>query len=269
MKGMMEDFLKTSGVSAVSLLSYRRDLERLFSHFENAPEKADEKALSDYFTQLGDVLSPTSLTRHISVVRSFYKYLLERSLVKTNPVSGLHATSFCQKKGESLTKEEFDRLISCPVPGFRGMRDRAMLMLLCDVGLRVSELVELNREDFTDGVICCGLGKRRRCLPLSRGVSRALGTYCCVAELYPVSEDKRPLFITAKGTRLTRQGFWKNLKDRAIYSGVDKPLSPQTLRTSLALHLMEEGRDREEIRMLLGNADTASLRGYEFRKRDF
>jgi integrase/recombinase XerD len=107
--------------------------------------------------------------------------------------------------------------------------------------------------------------KRQRKILLSPSLVRTLSAYLAVAEIYPTEEEK-PLFITAKGSRLTRQGFWKNLKDRAIYSGIDKPLSPQTLRNSLALHLIEAGKDREEITKLLGNADRSSLRGYENRK---
>ena len=263
MKRMMEDFLAGTGACEVSLLSYRRDLEKLFSHYENAPEKADAKSLEAYFTKLGETISPTSLTRNVSVVRSFYKYLMEKGIVDTDPLKDLRAASFCRKKEKPLTKEEFDRLLSYPAPGFRGMRDRAMLQLLCETGLRVSELVSLDRADFQENAVFCGTGKRRRKISLSPSLLRHLSSYLAVAEIYPLKGEETPLFITAKGTRLTRQGFWKNLKDRAIYSGIDKPLSPQTLRNSLALHLIEEGKDREEITKLLGNADVSSLRGYE------
>ncbi len=266
MKRMMEEFLERSGVCEVSLLSYRRDLEKLFLYFENRPEKADKESLESYFSQLGQKFSPTSLTRHVSVVRSFYQYLFEKGAIGENFAKDLRAASFCQKKERGLTEEELERLLSFPAPGFRGMRDRAMLQLLCETGLRVSEIVSLNREDFGENEILCGSGKRRRSISLSPALSRTLSTYLAVAEIYPVTGEEKPLFITAKGSRLTRQGFWKNLKDRAIYSGIDKPLSPQTLRNFLALHLIESGKDREEITKLLGNADVSSLRGYENRK---
>ncbi len=266
MKRMMEDFLERSGACEVSRMSYRRDLEKLFSYFENAPEKANAKSLEIYFTHLGERFSPTSLTRHVSVVRSFYRYLLEKGVIEEDPVRDLRAASFCQKKEKSLTDEEFERLLSYPAPGFRGMRDRAMLQLLCETGLRVSELVSLDQKDFQENAILCGTGKRRRKILLSPSLFRTLSSYLAVAQIYLAAEEEKPLFITAKGSRLTRQGFWKNLKDRAIYSGIDKPLSPQTLRNSLALRLIREGRDREEITRLLGNADVSSLRGYENRK---
>lgn len=266
MERMMEEFLERSGACKVSLLSYRRDLEKLYSYFENEPEKAETKDLETYFTQLGQKFSSTSLTRHVSVVRSFYKYLLEKGVIEKDPMENLRAAAFCQKKEICLTREEFERLLSYPAPGFRGMRDRAMLQLLCETGLRVSELVSLDQTDLAENAVFCGTGKRRRKISLSPTLLRTLSSYAAVAEIYPSREGEKPLFITAKGTRLTRQGFWKNLKDRAIYSGIDKPLSPQTLRNSLALHLIEEGKDREEITKLLGNADVSSLRGYENRK---
>ena len=85
-----------------------------------------------------------------------------------------------------------------------------------------------------------------------------------ISALYlPDEREDRPLFVTAKGSRLTRQGFWKNLKDRAIYCGIDKPISPHALRRHFAVNLLSGGADKEEVRQKLGNQDTASLRGYE------
>lgn len=261
-RDLVEAFLQKTEISAVSLLSYRRDLEKLMSHFSDHPETAKQQDLIAYFSDCGKILSSSSLSRQVSVVRSFYAFLKEAGIRSENPMDGIRASCFIKKQGETLDREEFARLISCPIPGFRGIRDRAMLILLCETGLRVTELVNLDCEDLREKVLFCGHGRRRRSLPLSASAFDALSKYLAVRSLYEVHESE-PLFLTVRGMRMTRQGFWKNLKDRAIYSGIDKPISPHTLRRSLALHWMEEGRAREEISGLLGNADPASLRSYK------
>lgn len=176
----------------------------------------------------------------------------------------IRAKDFSRKERSHLTEEECERLISYPLPGFRGIRDRVMLSLLSETGLRVSELTGLDRGDVNGNTLSCGEAHHRRVLTLSPSLSRKIEEYMTVSALY-LSEctDSSPLFITAKGSRLTRQGFWKNLKDRAIYCGIDKPISPHALRRFFAVKMLSEGKDREEVRQKLGNADSASLRGYE------
>ncbi len=263
-----EAFLQNTGISENSLLSYRRDLEKLYAHFSRHPERAGREELTDYFSRQGEKLSSSSLSRQFSVVRSFYAFLLERGAVSENPMDGLRAADFVKKESEILDRDEFERLISCPIPGFRGIRDRAMLMLLCETGLRVTELMKLDCDDFRGETILCGEGRRRRTIPVSASLRDAMAKYLTVRKLYQTQEKEgNPLFVTVRGVRMTRQGFWKNLKDRAVYSGIDKQISPHTLRRSLARHWMEDGREREEISELLGNADPASLRSYKAGKR--
>lgn len=267
MREAVEAFLAESRVSAVSLTAYRRDLEKLLARFSMHPEKATSEELTAYFSLQGEALSRSSLSRQVSVVRSFYAYLKKTGRIVSDPMEGIRAASFVRRSHEVLDREEFSRLISYSVPGFRGIRDRAMLMLLCETGLRVTELVELETEDFREGCILCGKGRRRRNLPVSAPTRDTLSRYLALRELIAVkSSEGDPLFVTQRGTGMTRQGFWKNLKDRAICSGIDKTISPHTLRRSLALHWMEEGRDREEISGFLGNADPASLRAYKTEK---
>lgn len=265
MREYVNAFLQQSGVSRVSLLAYRRDLEKLLAHFSYHPETAKKEDLISYFARQGTELSPSSLSRQVSVVRSFYSFLEKEGRVSENPMKGVSASSFEKKDGEILDREEFDRLIQYSVPGFRGIRDRAMLMLLCETGMRVTELVELDRADLREGCVLCGAGSRRRSLTVSPSLRDALSQYLAVRRLY--AEEDGALFVTARGTKMTRQGFWKNLKERAVCSGIDKTLSPHTLRRSLALHWMEEGRAREEITRILGNADPASLRNYKTAKK--
>ena len=267
MRKTVEAFLSETGVSAVSLLSYRRDLEKIMDHFSNRPELADGKELVGYFTEQAEVSSASSISRQVSVVRSFYAYLKKEGIVSSDPMEGIRASDFEKKDRQGLDREEFSRLLAHSSSGFRGMRDRAMLMLLCETGMRVSELVELDLSDLREGCLLCGTARRRRCLTVSPALAGALSKYLAVRALYDPGDTENALFITSRGMRISRQGFWKNLKERAICCGIDKPISPHTLRLSLARHLMEDGKAREEISGLLGNADPASLRNYKIRKK--
>ena len=269
MREYIEAYLNQTDVSDVSLLSYRMDLERFSFRFPRAEEQVEREALISYFAEEGKRLSPSSLSRRISVVRSFYEYLKRQGVISENPMDGVRASDFSKKEQEVLDREEFDRLMEYSVPGFCGIRDRAMLMLLCETGLRVTELVELELADLSEGNLVCGNGRRRRSLPLSAKCYGTIRKYLAVRELYASpSEQRDPLFITVRGSGMTRQGFWKNLKERAIYCGIEKTISPHTLRRSLALHLMEQGKARGEISSFLGNADPGSLRNYQSRKKE-
>lgn len=260
----IEDFLQNKGVTSNSLDSYRRDLNALKEYFGVKKLFSLKKEdLEKYFSGLAGKLSLSSLTRRISVIRSFYRYFCKEGRIQKSPMDGILAGNFKGKKREILTEEELQMLMRLPTSGLRGRRDRAMLFLLCETGLRVSEMTQLNREDFTPEtrLLTCGKGKRRRSIPLSPALSDTLQSYLAVARLYS-SETDAPMFITSSAKRITRQGFWKNMKEHAILTGIEKPISPQTLRRSLAQKMLREGKKKEEIRRLLGNADTASLRNY-------
>lgn len=265
----IEVFLQNKGVASNSLESYRRDLTALKSHFgvKNLVLLKRED-LEGYFSALTKKLSPSSLTRRISVVRSFYRYFCKEGTIKKSPMDGILACNFKGKKRESLTEEELEALTSLPATGLRGRRDGAMLRLLCETGMRVSEMIQLNQNSFCKerGTLLCGKGKRSREILLTPGLCDTLQAYLSVAHLYADGEGAA-MFVTAAGKRITRQGFWKNMKEHAVAMGVEKHISPQTLRRSLAQKMMREGKKKEEIRRLLGNADTASLRNYETKEK--
>lgn len=269
MKKTIEDFLSSSSIRAISALSYRRDLENLARYFAFDFTAIGKKEITSYFESLSRTVSASSFSRCVSVVKSYFAYLDSKGLIRENPTNEIFAKNFSQKDPVELSREECERLITYSGPGFRGMRDQVMLLLLSETGIRVSELVGLDRKDFSKGALLCGKDRHRRVLTLSAQLSRKIEDYMILSSLYfslPLEDD--PLFITAKGTRLTRQGFWKNLKDRAIYCGIDKPISPHSLRRYFAKSLMEEGMDKEEIRQKLGNLDTASLRGYQQKQKE-
>jgi integrase/recombinase XerD len=263
MESTIERFLNQHPVSAVSSVSYRRDLEGLCRHFSKEPEKANSEELFLYFSALSARISFSSLSRCISVAKAYYDFLAAEKICAQNPMKSLRASDFEKKDRTVLTREEMLSLLPSSAMGFRGMRDRVMLGLLLETGMRVSELCALNLGDFDDFGVMCGSEGRKRRLPLSAELKKWIADYKAVLNLFSDEGKKGAFFLGKNKTRLTRQGFWKILKDRALYCGIAKTISPHTLRRSLALLWMEEGLSAEEIKERLGNADTASLRGYQ------
>ena len=172
----IEAFLQDKKGSSNSQDSYRRDLNALKSHFGvKKLLHLKKEDLETYFSGLTKRLSPSSLTRRISVVRSFYRYFCKEGKIKKSPMDGILAGNFKGKKREILTAEELEILTTFPHTGLRGRRDQAMLAILCETGMRVSEMIQLNRDDFCPetGVLTCGKQKRSREIPLSAEIGRA------------------------------------------------------------------------------------------------
>jgi integrase/recombinase XerD len=250
-----------------TLLSYRRDLEAFVSGIApKRPEELTADELVAYFVGLSHRLSSSSLSRAVCVVRGFYAFLEEVRRIGENPMKGIVASRFEKREEVLLSPEEFRRLLSYSAPGIRGRRDRAMLGLLCETGMQVSELVELNRSDLRGETrsILCGRGEKRRELFLSFQTFSLLEEYRTLSCLR--SPEEEALFLGSTGRRITRQGFWKNLKERAMKSGVEY-CSPQVLRQSFAWHCIRAGEHRKRVRTLLGNRADANLRNYEKQRK--
>jgi integrase/recombinase XerD len=162
-----------------------------------------------------------------------------------------------------LDEEDFQRLLFYPARGFSGSRDRAITALLCQIGLRVSELVALDQDCFEEetGELLCGTGRRGRHLALTGTALESVRQYCSLRALLP-SADKA-LFVNREGKRISRQGVWKMIKERSFHCGITVPISPQGMRRSLTHQCLQQGKDREELCFLLGNQGAASLKEYE------
>ncbi|MBR2616277.1 MAG: tyrosine-type recombinase/integrase [Clostridia bacterium] len=265
----MEAFLKhlAQTKKSATLASYRRDLERMRAHFApRALWEVDEESLRGYFASLSHRLAPNSFSRALCVARRYYRFLEEEGRIASSPVSAFRATLFRTKEPSLLTDEEMDLLLSAPAHGIRGKRDAAMIALLCETGMQASELVGMDRTDLCPlrSSVLCGLGERRREIPVSSETMALLETSLALSTLqYP---DSEALFHGKTGKRMTRQGFWKNLKERAIRLGI-YPCTPQLLRLSFARRCLYDGKKRAEVRTLLGNRSDALLREYEKQKK--
>lgn len=266
------DYLVSKGVSKNTLDSYQRDVEHylafLKEHGNPLPEKSDKKILNQYIEELQSLgRSPSTVTRNMASIRSFYQYLIQLGLAEENPAKQIKIQKKEKKLPQILTQQEVELLLRQPdISEPKGCRDRAMLELLYATGIRVSELTELDLSDIRlkEGLLHCQSHKSERTIPVYPAAIAAVSDYLrrVRSEIAPKLEDEGALFLNFNGKRLTRQGFWKIIKNYARSAGITKDITPHTLRHSFALHLLENGAQLKDIQMMLGHADISSTQIY-------
>ena len=210
--------------------------------------------------------SAASVTRFLASVKSFYNFQLFSGKVKTNPAKGVTAARVERKYPEILTSREVELFLEQPqCVDAKGFRDHAMLELLYATGIRVSELIELDVDNLNlpGGVLKCFSKGKERIIPLYPAAIRALSEY--INDVRPQlvdSVDDAALFVNMSGERMSRQGFWKLIKFYQEKAGIQKDITPHTLRHSFAAHLLENGADLRSIQEMLGHADISSTQIY-------
>jgi integrase/recombinase XerD len=212
-------------------------------------------------------LSSRSVARHVVTVRRFYRFLQTDGLIAEDPLPTLYPAPAARKLPHMLSADEVRQLLAQPEDdGPLGMRDRAMLELLYATGLRVSELVSLQVHQIDlqgNHLTVKGKGSKVRAVPFGKWARETLLRY--TREARPrLSKGKSSsfLFMTRSGKPLTRQGFWKLIRGHALAAGIEKRVSPHTLRHSFATHLLEGGADLRSVQSMLGHADIATTQIY-------
>lgn len=210
--------------------------------------------------------SAASVTRFLASVKSFYNFQMFSGRVKDNPAKGVTAAKVKRKYPEILTSKEVDLFLEQPqCVDAKGFRDHAMLELLYATGIRVSELITLDLDDLNlaAGFIHCSSKGKERIIPLYRTAVKALQDYVWKIrpQLVP-GEEETALFVNMNGERMSRQGFWKIIKYYQGKAGIEKEITPHTLRHSFAAHLLENGADLRSIQEMLGHADISSTQIY-------
>ncbi|MDF2922056.1 MAG: recombinase XerD [Paenibacillaceae bacterium] len=256
------------GLAANTLQSYRRDLTQYLAYLDerNTPlEESSRVHVQGYMTHLRRLeRASATISRNLVSIRSFYQFLIQQRVVERDPTMELEAPKPERRMPSVLSVEEVGRLLDAPSTKHSyGLRDKAMLELLYATGIRVTELVSLDRDHvyLEMGFIRCrGKGDKERMIPLNAEASRWLARY--IEDVLPVWErDKqadKALFPNHLGGRLTRQGFWKIIKKHALDSGITAEITPHTLRHSFAVHLLDNGADLKSVQEMLGHADLAS-----------
>ena len=281
---LIENFLSyLSNVKKTSqntLSAYERDLK---SFLEYAELKGSDflSLTSDDISKYKKILinngkSTATVSRSMSSLRSFYKYLVVSGITDTNPTVEIKNDKTEKKFFEILTEDEIDKLLAVPdTTDFKGIRDKAMLEILYATGMKVSELMALNLSDVNLKIGCvkCRNAKdssKNRVILLYPTAVKVVGEYISASRSYFVAgSGETSLFVNTNGSRMTRQGFWKLLKGYADEAGINKTITPHTLRHSFATHLLENGADINDIKSILGHADISSTNVYsEFIKNN-
>ena len=267
-----EEFLRDECHSSDNTVaSYVRDMRQLSEflqeHFSVELLDAGPDELNAYIDYLHmKDKSPATITRHIAAMKRFYKFFLAAGDIGSNPAANFVGEKVEKKAPEILTNAEVDLLLSQPkCIDSKGYRDRAMLELLYATGMRVSELIGLDLSDVNLAaavVHCRGKAKKERLIPIYNKAAVALREYIKFVRPSMIVEGETALFVNIKGQRMTRQGFWKIIKSYQAQAGIEKDITPHTLRHSFAVHLLENGADVRSVQEMLGHVDISSTQIY-------
>jgi integrase/recombinase XerD len=265
------DYLSVEkGLSPNTIHSYSLDLKKLFLFFHREKIswiRAGEEDLIKFIHYHSRAnLSPRSLARLISSIRSFYRFLVLDELIPKSPAANLSTPKLWLDLPKFLTEKEVEKLLARPKEkNIRGQRDKAMLELLYATGLRVSELVTLNLKDLNleqRFILCQGKGGKERIVPFGHSAEKALREYLQKTRPKLLKRDNPSLFLSSRGKAFTRQGFWKMLKGYARQVDLEKKISPHVLRHSFATHLLERGADLRSVQLMLGHSQITTTQIY-------
>ena len=254
-----------------TVTSYLRDINQFADYLKRSQRcslrQAKVEMVQGYMNwMLNDGKSAASVTRFLASVKSFYNFLLAEGSVDANPAKGLTAARAERKYPEILTSREVETFLDQPrCVDAKGFRDHAMLELLYATGNRVSELISLNLDDLnlSAGFIRCRSKGKERIIPLYHTAVKALQDYVKNIRPHLIADNgEEALFVNMSGERMSRQGFWKIIKCYQEKAGIEKDITPHTLRHSFAVHLLENGADLRSIQEMLGHADISSTQIY-------
>ncbi len=265
----LKDF-KNASDNTIS--SYRRDLMLMFRYFESNTEIAEVKEitgvqLNRYFRHLEEQgKARSTISRNMASLRSFFQYMLRRQVIHKDPTEMLVTPKIVKKAPEILSFEDIEILLAQPAESDdKGIRDKAMLELLYASGMRVTELIELQKKDIniTMGYIHCTSSTKERIIPIGQAAQLALFKYINGARSSMVKEsDESTLFVNCSGATMSRQGFWKIIKGYARKAGINKKITPHMLRHSFASHLVENGADLRSVQEMLGHSSITTTQVY-------
>lgn len=267
-----------------TLASYRRDLLRYVEYLEGvritSPSEISEEHTAAFLRHLGARgLSPRSVSRCLSAIRGFHKFLVGDGVTPRNPAEALDTPRLARVLPEVLTHTEVETILGQPAPSPRDVRglwirDRAMLEVLYATGIRVSELTSLQQANVRDdeGVVrVFGKGRKERLVPIGRSALNWIERYR--KESRPLirarGEAQDALFLNARGMPMTRMAVWKIVQTYAKKAGVVKEVHPHTFRHSFATHLLEGGADLRAVQEMLGHADISTTQVYTHIDREY
>ncbi len=251
--------------------SYKRDVTQYISYLDGTGvtdiSSTTKTTVLSYLLYLQkEGRASSTVSRTLASLRSYYLFMMQNGVVKSNPTSNLEAPHVEKKIPKILSGEEVELLLEQPKNcDNKGIRDKAMLELLYATGIRVSELINLDVSDVNVPMsfVRCKGGKKERIIPMGHQAKDALENYINNVRKYMVKdENETALFVNCSGARLSRQGFWKLIKYYQHIAGIETDITQHTLRHSFAAHLLENGADLHSIQEMMGHADISSTQVY-------
>jgi len=268
-----ENYLtKVKQASDNTVASYMRDI-RQFSDWLLRSEgteilSASQLNISRYLAYLQEQgRSGATVSRTLASLKNFFAYVVTTGFLENSPVTAdIHVNRGEKKLPQVLSGKEVELLLAQPSAlDSKGLRDKAMLEVMYATGIRVTELIDLNVEDVNLelGIVKCSSSKKARAIPLYPAALRALTVYIKEVRMLMVADpQENALFVNMGGARMSRQGFWKILKFYQAKAGIEKDITPHTLRHSFAVHLLENGADLGSLQELMGHSDISSTQMY-------
>ncbi|MGF7050349.1 integrase/recombinase XerD [Paenibacillus sp. DS2015] len=277
MKQYLESFIRymddERGLSRNTLESYERDLIQVLEFMKaRGIDSPDQIMRSDIVLFLQDMKqagrAASTVTRKMVSIRSFFHYLSKESIVGQDPSLDMETPKLEKKAPKVLSIEEMEQLLAAPeLSTPQGLRDKAMLELLYATGMKVSELISLDMGHVHTTLRylhCMSSSGKERILPFNKVAAEHVDRYVHEGrdKLTRESGDEQALFLNTLGGRLTRQGFWKLMKKYAKETGLEKDITPHTLRHSFASHLLGNGADLRSVQEMLGHSDISTTQLY-------
>ena len=264
--------IKVKEASGNTVSSYMRDI-RQFSNWLATYTAADilhaDQLIVDRYLSwlLQQGKSGATASRTLASLKNFYSYAVTSGFLEQTPITtDIHVDRGEKKLPQILTGREVELLLAQPVLSDpKGLRDKAMLEVMYATGIRVSELIDLNIDDVNLELasIKCINSKKIRAIPLYPAALKALSLYIKEVRFTMVADpSEQALFVNISGQRMSRQGFWKILKHYQAKAGIEKDITPHTLRHSFAVHLLENGADLGSLQELMGHSDISSTQMY-------
>ncbi|WP_223895117.1 site-specific tyrosine recombinase XerD [Lactobacillus helsingborgensis] len=273
----VEDYLRYSqierGLSANTITSYRQDLTAFINflkkeHLKTWPTKALD--IDAFLAQQRDLNKATSsISRLISSLRKFYQWLVRQNIQKINPMLEIDSPKKRRSLPVALTVDEINHLLEQPNTNKKlGLRDRALLETLYATGIRVSELINLKFNDLHEElklIKVFGKGSKERLIPISEVALSWIDSYEEKVRdplILKVGQNCDFIFLNSRGTALTRQAVWQIIKKYCNMAGIQKNVTPHTLRHTFATHLLENGADLRVVQEILGHSDISTTQIY-------
>jgi len=288
MKKLLEQFLNylslEAGYSPNTIYSYRLDLKRYLKFLKDRNVDSIENIKEKHITEMIDFLSkdkpdkkklsPSSIARNITSIRSFHKFLVREGISDVNPAGALESPRLWRKLPVVLDIVEMERLLSIPQEDdYLGLRDKAILEFLYATGVRISELISAKRKDFlpeVELVLVIGKGQKERIVPIGAIAIHAIERYLKESRPQLANQNSQDfLFLNRRGKPFSRMGLWKILRKYVIQAGIKKKVSPHTIRHSFATHLLDGGADLRAVQEMLGHADISTTQIYTHLDREY